>query len=117
MTPRLCPSTPAPISVSARPGRMAPSRSIRWWNRLLKAQGIGGSMSFIASKNGVAASPLASAYCTAKAEDIHLARCMALDGAPMGIRVNVVNPDAVLRGSRIWQGSGVSSARPRTSSR
>ena len=29
---------------------------------------------------------------------------MALEGAPMGIRVNVVNPDAVLRGSRIWQG-------------
>ena len=72
--------------------------------RLMKAQGIGGSMIFIASKNGVAASPGASAYCTAKAAEIHLARCMALEGAPMGIRVNVVNPDAVLRGSRIWQG-------------
>jgi rhamnulose-1-phosphate aldolase/alcohol dehydrogenase len=72
--------------------------------RLMKAQGIGGAMVFIASKNGVAASPGASAYCTAKAAEIHLARCMALEGAPMGIRVNVVNPDAVLRGSRIWQG-------------
>jgi NAD(P)-dependent dehydrogenase (short-subunit alcohol dehydrogenase family) len=35
---------------------------------------------------------------------LHLARCMALEGAPHGIRVNVVNPDAVLRGSKIWQG-------------
>ncbi len=61
-------------------------------------------MIFISSKNGVAASPGASAYCTAKAAEIHLARCMALEGAPMGIRVNVVNPDAVLRGSKIWQG-------------
>ena len=33
-----------------------------------------------------------------------LARCLALEGAPEGIRVNVVNPDAVLRGSRIWSG-------------
>ncbi|MBL9050686.1 MAG: bifunctional rhamnulose-1-phosphate aldolase/short-chain dehydrogenase [Tabrizicola sp.] len=72
--------------------------------RIMKAQGLGGSMIFISSKNGVAASPGASAYCTAKAAEIHLARCMALEGAPMGIRVNVVNPDAVLRGSKIWQG-------------
>ena len=72
--------------------------------RVMKAQAIGGSMVFIASKNGVAASPGASAYCTAKAAEIHLARCMALEGAPMGIRVNVVNPDAVLRGSKIWKG-------------
>ncbi|MDQ0396184.1 bifunctional rhamnulose-1-phosphate aldolase/short-chain dehydrogenase [Labrys monachus] len=72
--------------------------------RLMKRQGNGGSLVFIASKNGVAASAGASAYCTAKAAEIHLARCMALEGAPLGIRVNVVNPDAVLRGSRIWQG-------------
>jgi rhamnulose-1-phosphate aldolase/alcohol dehydrogenase len=72
--------------------------------RIMKAQAIGGSMVFIASKNGVAASGGASAYCTAKAAEIHLARCMALEGAPMGIRVNVVNPDAVLRGSKIWKG-------------
>lgn len=72
--------------------------------RLLRAQGIGGSVVFIASKNGLAASPGAAAYCTAKASEIHLARCLALEGAEAGIRVNVVNPDAVLRGSRIWQG-------------
>ena len=72
--------------------------------RLLKRQGIGGSMVFICSKNAVAASPGASAYCAVKAAELHLARCMALEGAPLGIRVNVVNPDAVLRGSKIWQG-------------
>ena len=72
--------------------------------KLLKMQGIGGSMVFVASKNGLAASPGASAYCTAKASEIHLARCLALEGAPEGIRVNVVNPDAVLRGSKIWSG-------------
>ena len=72
--------------------------------RLMLAQGIGGSVVFVASKNGLAASPGASAYCTAKAAEIHLARCLALEGAPRGIRVNVVNPDAVLRGSKIWQG-------------
>ncbi len=71
---------------------------------VLKAQGIGGSIIFIGSKNGLAASPGASAYCTAKASELHLARCLALEGAPEGIRVNVVNPDAVLRGSKIWSG-------------
>jgi NAD(P)-dependent dehydrogenase (short-subunit alcohol dehydrogenase family) len=70
----------------------------------LKAQGLGGSLIFIGSKNAIAASPGASAYCTAKAAELHLARCLALETAPAGIRVNVVNPDAVLKGSRIWQG-------------
>jgi NAD(P)-dependent dehydrogenase (short-subunit alcohol dehydrogenase family) len=72
--------------------------------RLLRAQDMGGSVVFIASKNGLAASPNAAAYCTAKASEIHLARCLELEGAEVGIRVNVVNPDAVLRGSKIWEG-------------
>lgn len=72
--------------------------------RLLKHQKLGGAIVFISSKNGLAASPNAAAYCTAKAAEIHLARCLALEGAPEGIRVNVVNPDAVLRGSKIWTG-------------
>lgn len=72
--------------------------------KTMRAQNIGGSIVFIASKNGLAASPNASAYCTAKAAEIHLARCLALEGAEAGIRVNVVNPDAVLRGSKIWSG-------------
>jgi rhamnulose-1-phosphate aldolase/alcohol dehydrogenase len=70
--------------------------------RLMKRQKLGGSIVFVASKNGLAASPGASAYCTAKAAEIHLARCLALEGAADQIRVNTVNPDAVLRGSKIW---------------
>ncbi|MSR47576.1 MAG: bifunctional rhamnulose-1-phosphate aldolase/short-chain dehydrogenase [Planctomycetes bacterium] len=72
--------------------------------RVLKRQGLGGSIVVVASKNALAASPNAAAYCTAKAAELHLARCLALEGAPIGIRVNSVNPDAVLRGSKIWQG-------------
>ncbi len=72
--------------------------------RLMKQQNTGGAIVFVASKNGLAASPNAAAYCTAKAAEIHLARCLALEGAEFGIRVNTVNPDAVLRGSKIWTG-------------
>ncbi|PUB10385.1 bifunctional rhamnulose-1-phosphate aldolase/short-chain dehydrogenase [Yoonia sediminilitoris] len=72
--------------------------------KLMRVQDMGGAIVFVASKNGLAASPNASAYCTAKASEIHLARCLALEGAEGGIRVNVVNPDAVLRGSKIWEG-------------
>jgi len=69
---------------------------------LLKRQG--GAIVFIGSKNALSATPNASAYASAKAAAVHLARCLALEGAPSGIRVNVVNPDAVIRGSRIWDG-------------
>jgi rhamnulose-1-phosphate aldolase/alcohol dehydrogenase len=72
--------------------------------RLFRRQKLGGNVVFVASKNGLASSPNASAYCTAKAAEIHLARCLALEGADAGIRVNTVNPDAVLRGSKIWSG-------------
>ncbi len=78
--------------------------SAREGYRIMKDQGLGGSIVFIASKNALAASPGASAYCAAKAAEAHLARCIALEGAPFGIRANTVNPDAVLRGSKIWQG-------------
>ena len=62
----------------------------------------GGSIIFVGSKNALAASPGAAAYCSAKAAELHLARCLALEGAPHQIRVNSVNPDAVLSGSKIW---------------
>ncbi len=71
---------------------------------LMKRQG-GGSIVFIGSKNALAAATNASAYASAKAAAVHLARCLALEGAEHGIRVNVVNPDAVIRGSRIWDGA------------
>jgi rhamnulose-1-phosphate aldolase/alcohol dehydrogenase len=70
---------------------------------LMRAQK-GGSIVFIGSKNALAATANASAYASAKAASVHLARCLAIEGAEAGIRVNVVNPDAVIRGSRIWDG-------------
>ena len=70
--------------------------------RLMQAQGRGGNLVFIASKNALVAGKNASAYSTAKAAEAHLARCLAEEGGQFGIRVNTVNPDAVLAGSRIW---------------
>jgi rhamnulose-1-phosphate aldolase/alcohol dehydrogenase len=72
--------------------------------RQMKAQGTGGAIVIIASKNGMVASNQATAYCAAKAAEIQLSRSFALEGAPLGIRSNVVNPDAVIRGSKIWTG-------------
>ena len=69
--------------------------------KLLKEQNCAGSMIYIASKNGMVASPGTSAYGAMKAMEIHLARVLAAEGAAHGIRVNTVNPDAVLRGSKI----------------
>jgi rhamnulose-1-phosphate aldolase/alcohol dehydrogenase len=73
--------------------------------KMMKAQGMGGSIVFVASKNALAAGKNASAYSSAKAAELHLARCLAEEGGASGIRVNSVNPDAVLRGSRIWGSS------------
>lgn len=72
--------------------------------RILLRQKLPGSIVFVGSKNALAASANAAAYCTAKAAELHLARCLALEGASRGVRVNVVNPDAVLKGSKIWNG-------------
>jgi rhamnulose-1-phosphate aldolase/alcohol dehydrogenase len=73
--------------------------------RLLRAQGLGGSVVFIASKNALVAGRNAAAYSAAKAAELHLARCLAEEGGAVGIRVNTVNPDAVLQHSRIWDSS------------
>jgi rhamnulose-1-phosphate aldolase/alcohol dehydrogenase len=70
--------------------------------RIMKEQGVGGSIVFVASKNAMAAGKNAAAYSSAKAAELHLARCLAEEGGPERIRVNTVNPDAVLQGSRIW---------------
>ncbi|MEO1658070.1 MAG: bifunctional rhamnulose-1-phosphate aldolase/short-chain dehydrogenase [Pseudomonadota bacterium] len=73
--------------------------------KIMKEQGIGGSIVFVASKNALVASANAAAYCTAKGAELQLARSIALEGAPLGVRCNVVNPDAVLEGSKIWTGT------------
>lgn len=70
--------------------------------RVLVEQGRGGSIVFVGSKNALVAGANASAYSSAKAASLHLARCLAEEGGSHGIRVNTVNPDAVIEGSAIW---------------
>ena len=70
--------------------------------RVLIDQGRGGSVVFVASKNALVAGANAAAYSSAKAASLHLARCLAEEGGPHGIRVNTVNPDAVISDSSIW---------------
>jgi rhamnulose-1-phosphate aldolase/alcohol dehydrogenase len=70
--------------------------------RVLLEQARGGSVVFVASKNALVAGANAAAYSSAKAASLHLARCLAEEGGPHGIRVNTVNPDAVIAGSSIW---------------
>ena len=72
---------------------------------MLRRAGRGGSIVFVASKNALVAGKNAAAYSRAKAAELHLARCLAEEGGGAGIRVNTVNPDAVLQGSRIWDSS------------
>lgn len=72
--------------------------------KIMKAQGIGGSMVFVGSKNSIAAGKGAAAYSAAKAAEVHMARCLAEEGGTLGIRVNSVLPDAVIQGSSIWSG-------------
>jgi rhamnulose-1-phosphate aldolase/alcohol dehydrogenase len=73
--------------------------------RVMKRQGTGGSIVFVASKNAIVAGRNAAAYSSAKAAELHLARCLAEEGGESAIRVNTVNPDAVLEGSKIWESS------------
>jgi rhamnulose-1-phosphate aldolase/alcohol dehydrogenase len=72
---------------------------------VLRAQGRGGSIVVVASKNALVAGKNAAAYSSAKAAELHFARCLAEEGGADGIRVNTINPDAVLQGSRIWDSS------------
>jgi rhamnulose-1-phosphate aldolase/alcohol dehydrogenase len=70
--------------------------------RVMIAQGIGGALVFVATKNVMAPGKDFAAYSAAKAAEAQLAKVLALEGAPHGIRSNVVNPDAVFQDSRLW---------------
>lgn len=72
---------------------------------IIKKQGLGGDIVNIASKNGLVAGPNNVAYGTAKAAQQHMTRLLAAELAADKIRVNVVNPDGVIVGSKIWEGS------------
>ena len=70
--------------------------------RVLKAQGQGGAFVFVATKNVMSPGKDFSAYSASKAAEAQLAKVLALEGGPHGIRSNVVNPDAVFRDSGLW---------------
>ncbi|HLT72157.1 MAG TPA: bifunctional aldolase/short-chain dehydrogenase, partial [Cyclobacteriaceae bacterium] len=72
---------------------------------VLRAQGPGGDIINIVSKNALVSGPNNVAYGTAKAAQIHMSRLLAAELGKDKIRVNVVNPDAVIEGSKIWEGA------------
>lgn len=71
---------------------------------ILRAQGLGGDIINIASKNALVSGPNNVGYGTAKAAQVHMSRLLAAELGKDKIRVNVVNPDAVIEGSKIWEG-------------
>ncbi len=70
--------------------------------RVMIAQGVGGDIVYIASKNGVFAGPSNIAYSATKADQAHQVRLLAAELGEFGIRVNGVNPDGVVQGSGIF---------------
>ncbi|MBT2493246.1 bifunctional aldolase/short-chain dehydrogenase [Streptomyces sp. ISL-96] len=70
--------------------------------RVMIAQGLGGDIVYIASKNAVFAGPNNIAYSATKADQAHQVRLLAAELGEHGIRVNGVNPDGVVRGSGIF---------------
>lgn len=71
---------------------------------IIRAQGQGGDIINIASKNALVSGPNNVGYGTAKAAQVHMSRLLAAELGKDKIRVNVVNPDAVIEGSKIWEG-------------
>jgi NAD(P)-dependent dehydrogenase (short-subunit alcohol dehydrogenase family) len=72
--------------------------------RIMRKQGIGGDIINIVSKNSVVAGPNNVGYGSAKAAQAHLSRLLAAELGNDNIRVNSVNPDAVIADSNIWAG-------------
>ncbi len=72
--------------------------------RVLRKQGFGGDIVNIVSKNSVVAGPNNAGYGSAKAAQAHLSRLLAAELGPDKVRVNIVNPDAVIADSNIWAG-------------
>ena len=70
--------------------------------RVMKAQRLGGSLVYVATKNVMSPGKDFAAYSAAKAAEAQLAKVAALEGGAHGIRANIVNPDAVFRDSGLW---------------
>ena len=71
---------------------------------ILRAQRLGGDIINVCSKNAVFAGPNNVAYSSAKAAQAHMVRLLAAELGEIGVRVNGINPDGVVRGSGIFSG-------------
>jgi NAD(P)-dependent dehydrogenase (short-subunit alcohol dehydrogenase family) len=71
---------------------------------IMRKQDMGGDVLNIVSKNALMSGPNNAGYGSAKAAQLHLSRLNAAELGAYGIRVNVVNPDAVIADSKIWEG-------------
>ena len=71
---------------------------------VLRAQGLGGDIINICSKNAVFAGPNNVAYSSAKAAQAHMVRLLAAELGDIGVRVNGINPDGIVKGSGIFAG-------------
>jgi NAD(P)-dependent dehydrogenase (short-subunit alcohol dehydrogenase family) len=71
----------------------------------MKKQSMGGDIINIVSKNAVVAGPNNAGYGSAKAAQLHMTRLMAAELGSHRIRVNAINPDAVIADSKIWEGA------------
>ena len=71
----------------------------------MRKQNMGGDILNIVSKNALVSGPNNAGYGSAKAAQLHLSRLNAAELGPDKIRVNVVNPDAVIADSKIWEGA------------
>ncbi|OWP56646.1 MAG: hypothetical protein B2I17_04840 [Thermoplasmatales archaeon B_DKE] len=78
--------------------------------KIMKAQNIGGNMVFNITKNLLHPGPGMTSYGSAKAFAAHVCHYAAKEGGPFGIRSNIINPDKIFRGSKIWE-NGVLEAR------
>ena len=72
--------------------------------KIMRKQNLEGNIINIVSKNGLVSGPNNAGYGTAKAAQMHMSRLLATELAPYQIRVNTVNPDGVIIGSKIWEG-------------
>ena len=70
----------------------------------MKKQDFGGDVIYIVSKNALVSGPNNAGYGSAKAAQFHLSHLIASELGADNIRVNVVNPDAVISDSNIWAG-------------
>ena len=71
---------------------------------IMRKQGMGGDIINVVSKNAIVAGPNNAGYGSAKAAQLHLSHLLAAELGPDHIRVNTVNPDAVITDSNIWSG-------------